>query len=77
MKIIRTLCLAAWFMLAAMTAAYADPITGLVSLLVTSIGSLGALGQAILGAALSFGSSLLQRALRQHLQDSLPGVPSL
>ncbi|MHC1549388.1 phage tail protein [Phyllobacterium sp. K27] len=74
MKIIRTLCLAAWFMLAAMTAAYAEPISGLIGLLVTSIGSLGALGQAILGAALSFGSSLLQRALTKKQTQQVPGI---
>lgn len=74
MKIIRTLWLAAWFMLVAMTAAYAEPISGLIGLLVTSIGSLGALGQAILGAALSFGSSLLQRALAKKQTQQVPGI---
>lgn len=74
MKIIRTLCLAAWFMLAAMTAAYADPITGLVSLLVTSIGSLGALGQAILGIALTVGKTLLQSAMAGKNKQQVPGI---
>ncbi|MCO4316351.1 phage tail protein [Phyllobacterium sp. 21LDTY02-6] len=74
MKIFRILWLAAWFMLAAMTAAYADPITGLVSLLVSSIGSLGTLGQLIVGAALSVGSTLLQRAMTPKNKQAVPGI---
>lgn len=73
MKIIRTLCLAAWFMLAAMTAAYADPVSTAIGLLITTIGS-SAIGQAIFGAILSFGTSLLQRALTKKQTQQVPGI---
>ncbi|MCV3738390.1 phage tail protein [Rhizobium sp. TRM96647] len=59
------LLLAAWFVLATPSAAHADPITALVTAIASTIGSLGAFGQALFGLALKIGTSLLAKAMQK------------
>ncbi len=59
------LLLTAWFVLAAPSAAHAEPISALVASIASAIGSLGAIGKAIFGLALKIGVSLLQKAMQK------------
>lgn len=61
----------AWFLLAATAAAHAGPVVGLIGVIATGIGSIG---QALLGIALSIGSSLLQKALAPKQKQQAAGV---
>ncbi|MGN6773506.1 MAG: phage tail protein [Rhizobiaceae bacterium] len=61
----------AWFLLAATAAAHAGPVVGLIGVIATGIGSIG---QALLGIALSIGSSLLQKALAPKQKQQVAGV---
>lgn len=59
------LLLTAWFVLAAPSAAHAEPISALVASIASAIGSLGVIGKAIFGLALKIGVSLLQKAMQK------------
>src|SRR5690606_3078668 len=59
---------ATWFMLAAMSLAHAGPVGIAIGAVASAIGSLGAIGQFVLGVALKVGLSLLERA-RQKSQE--------
>lgn len=59
------LLLTAWFVLAAPSAAHAEPISALVASIASAIGSLGVIGKAIFGLALKIGVGLLQKAMQK------------
>ncbi|PYE89571.1 phage tail tip fiber protein [Phyllobacterium leguminum] len=66
--------LTVWFVLAATMHAHAGIVVGAITALFGAISSLGALGQFILGVALTVGKSLIQRALAKDQKQKVAGV---
>ncbi|QYA12124.1 phage tail protein [Rhizobium sp. AB2/73] len=74
MPIIRILLIAAWFLLATMSLAHADPITAAITAIAGTIGQLGVVAKLVLGIALEVGSSLLSRALAKKQDTAQSGI---
>ncbi|MDJ1632240.1 phage tail protein [Rhizobium rhizogenes] len=74
MQIIRILCIAAWFLLATISFAHADPITAAIGAIASTIGQLGIVAKLVLGIALNVGASLLQRALTKNQNTTQSGI---
>jgi len=74
MPIIRILLIAAWFLLATISLAHADPITGAIAAIATTIGQLGVAAKLVLGIALEVGGSLLSRALAKKQDTAQSGI---
>ncbi|WP_337267052.1 phage tail protein [Oryzifoliimicrobium ureilyticus] len=70
----KLLALTLWLSLTtAITPAHADPVSGLIGL-VSWVGSLGVVGQFVLGAAIKIGTSLYDRAKAKKEQTQAAGV---
>ncbi|MDK4720140.1 phage tail protein [Rhizobium sp. CNPSo 3968] len=74
MPIIRVLLIAAWFLLAMISLAHADPITAAITTIATTIGQLGVAAKLVLGIALEVGGSLLSRALAKKRDTPQSGI---